>query len=78
MLIDTGAAFRRNRVLRPLWWRAKQLGIGDKLRAMNTTQGAQNADGLKPEERRELVERFEPEVVALEQLLQIELPAWHE
>jgi hypothetical protein len=77
-LIGTGAAFRRNRVLRPLWWRAKRLGIGDRLRAMNTTKGAANADGLDPAQRQTLIERFEPEVADLEELLQLDLAGWRQ
>lgn len=75
-LIDTGAAFRRQRMLRPIWWRVKRLGIGDRLRAMNTTPGAENADGLDPAQRSALMEQFEPEIAALEELLQTEFPGW--
>jgi hypothetical protein len=75
-LIDAGAAFRRNRLLRPLWWRAKRLGLGDRLRAINTASDEENAEGLGPAERRELAARFEPEIVALERLLDREFPEW--
>jgi len=74
-LIDTSTAFRRRRALRPLWWRAKRLGMGDRLRALNTVS-AERMEGLRTEERRFLLREFEPEIRALEKLLQIELPGW--
>jgi hypothetical protein len=73
-LIDTAATFRRRRALRPLWWTAKRLGAGDRLRQLNTRSGAR--DGLGPDERASLIRQLEPEVSALEELLDIELPAW--
>lgn len=75
-LIDSAAAFRRHRALRPLWWRVKKLGIGDRLRALNTAESAEATRGLDPEERQSLIQQFEPETRALEELLQMELPAW--
>jgi Sulfotransferase domain len=77
-LIDAAAAFRKRQALRPLWWRAKTLGMGDRLRALNTAQSAGTAEQLDPEERRSLIREFEPEVRALEKLLQIELPGWRQ
>ena len=77
-LIEAGAAFRRSRLLRPVWWRAKRLGLGDRLRAMNTSSDAGNAEGLEPSERSELLERFAPEVEALEQLLDRDLAEWRQ
>jgi sulfotransferase family protein len=76
-LIDTAAAFRRRRALRPLWWTAKRLGAGDRLRALNTRPGAGTRDGLEPEQRQSLVRQFEPDIRAMEELLQRELPGWH-
>jgi len=75
-LIDTSAAFRSRRALRPLWWRAKTLGLGDRLRALNTAQATERAEVLGPEERRFLIREFEPDITALERLLEIELPGW--
>lgn len=76
-LIDAAAAFRRNRVLRPLWWRAKKIGLGDRLRTMNTApEAGQAAEGLDPSERRSLIDAFEPEIEPLEELLGLDLSAW--
>jgi hypothetical protein len=75
-LIDTSAALSRRRALRPLWWRAKSLGLGDRLRALNTAQTTERPEGLDPEEHRSLIREFEPEIRALEKLLQMELPEW--
>jgi Sulfotransferase domain len=75
-LIDTSAALSRQRALRPLWWRAKRLGLGDRLRALNTAQSTVLPEGLDPEERRSLIREFEPEISALEKLLEMELPGW--
>ena len=75
-LLETAAAFRHRPALRPLWWQAKKLGIGDRLRSANTAQGGDKADGLDPEERRFLSEQLEPEIKDLEELLQLELPGW--
>jgi hypothetical protein len=74
-LIDVATAFRRQRMLRPLWWRLKRLGLGDRLRALNT-QAADQQDGLDPEERQSLIREFEDEIAPLEELLQMELPDW--
>jgi hypothetical protein len=73
-LIDTSATFKRRRALRLLWWWAKRLGIGDRLRALNTQNG--EAAALDPEERRSQIREFEPDVRDLEKLLQMELPKW--
>lgn len=75
-LLDSAGAFRRNRVLRPLWWRAKRLGLGDRLRSLNTSQAGKQPAALDPDERRSLAQEFEPEISGLEDLLQIELPHW--
>jgi hypothetical protein len=75
-LRDTADAFRHRPALRPLWWRAKRLGIGDRLRSMNTAEGDDSPDGLDPEERRSLSREFEPDIRDLEELLQMELPGW--
>ena len=75
-LIDSATAFRRSRALRPIWWRVKRMGIGDRLRALNTSESAEPAAGLDSIERHSLIERFEPETQALEKLLGMELPAW--
>jgi hypothetical protein len=77
-LLDTAAAFRHRPALRPLWWRAKRFGIGDRLRAVNTVQSGDRPDGLDPEERRTLSRQFEPEIRELEKLLHRELPAWRQ
>jgi hypothetical protein len=75
-LIDTGGAFRRSRFLRPIWWRAKQLGIGDRLRALNTTSEAANGGGLQAADRETLAAQFEPEIATLERLLDRDLSEW--
>jgi hypothetical protein len=75
-LLRTSAAVRRQRTLRPLWWTAKRIGLGDRLRALNTARATQGTDKLDPEQRRSLVREFEPEVTALEELLQTDLPQW--
>jgi hypothetical protein len=75
-LIDASGAFRTRRALRPLWWTAKRSGVGDRLRAFNTRHRAADADGLREDEREALMHEFEPDISALEQLLQRELPGW--
>jgi hypothetical protein len=77
-LRDIADAFRHRPALRPLWWQAKRLGIGDRLRSMNTTEGGDRPDGLDPEERHSLSQQFEPEIRDLEELLQIDLPGWRQ
>jgi hypothetical protein len=77
VLIDTAAWFRRRRVLRPLWWQAKRLGVGDRVRALNTAPSG-GEDGLDPEQRRSLIEEFEPDNEALETLLGVQLPGWRQ
>jgi hypothetical protein len=74
-LLEISAAVRNRRSLRPLWWMAKRLGIGDRLRALNTRPG-RGPNGLDPEERRALVREFEPDIRAIEDLLRTELPGW--
>ena len=73
-LIDSAKAFRTRRVLRPLWWTAKRVGAGDRLRAINTR--AQNPNGLAPQERAALIRNLEPDIADLEQILEQALPAW--
>jgi hypothetical protein len=75
LLLATSAAVRTRRPLRPLWWTAKRLGVGDRVRALNTAS-EERANGLAPEDRRLLLEEFAPDVRALEELLQTELPSW--
>jgi hypothetical protein len=75
-LIDVATAFRRQPVLRPLWWRVKRLGIGDRLRALNTRQRPDKQHGLTPEERQSLAREFEGEIPALEKLLDLDLQGW--
>jgi Sulfotransferase domain len=75
-LLDASGAFRTRRALRPLWWTAKRLGVGDRLRALNTRHRAANANGLRAGEREALIGELEPDISALEQLLQKELPGW--
>jgi hypothetical protein len=74
-LLGVSAAFRSRRPLRPLWWMAKRLGVGDRLRALNTRRG-RGPNGLDPGERRTLIHEFEPDIKALEDLLHMELPDW--
>jgi hypothetical protein len=75
-LIDASAAVRSRRALRPLWWTAKRMGAGDRLRALNTRRRAQQPNGLRVDEREALAQELEPDTRALEQLLQTELPTW--
>jgi hypothetical protein len=77
-LIDVARAFRTRRTLRPLWWTAKRLGAGDRLRALNTRDGADKQTGPAAEERQALIRDLEPDTRALEQLLQRELPGWRQ
>lgn len=77
-LLDTARAFRTRRALRPLWWTAKRLGAGDRLRALNTRDGAENAPEPGTEEREALIRDLEPDTRALEELLEKELPAWRQ
>jgi hypothetical protein len=72
-LISTATAFRKQRMLRPIWWRVKRLGIGDRLRAINT---APEAEGFGPELRQSLADELTPDVEALEELLGLDLSAW--
>jgi Sulfotransferase domain len=73
-LIDGAKAFRRRRALRPLWWTAKRIGAGDRLRAINTSP--HQPDGLAAEQRAALIHDFEPDTADLEQILERPLPAW--
>lgn len=75
-LIDVAAAFQRNRVLRPVWWRLKRLGLGDRVRALNTAGDGDKEPGLSPQERSFLAEHYEPEIAALEDLLGLDLSEW--
>jgi hypothetical protein len=75
-LLDTARAFRARRALRPLWWTAKRLGAGDRLRALNTRDGAKRPTELGTEEREALIRDLEPDTKALEELLEKELPGW--
>jgi hypothetical protein len=74
VLIDTARAFRTRRALRPLWWTAKRIGAGDRLRAINTR--TQNPNGLAPQERVALIDVLEPDIEDLEQILEQALPGW--
>lgn len=73
-LIDGAKALRRRRALRPLWWTAKRIGAGDRLRAINTSP--QQPDGVSAEQRADLIHDFEPDIADLEQILERPLPAW--
>lgn len=75
-LLEISATFGNRRPLRPVWWMAKRLGIGDRLRALNTRRNG--SGGLDPEDRRTLICEFEPDIRVLEDLLQIELSAWRQ
>jgi hypothetical protein len=75
-LSDASGVFRTRRALRPLWWTAKRSGVGDRLRALNTRNRALDANEFGAEERHALVRELEPDINALEQLLQKELPEW--
>lgn len=76
LLLDASGAFRRRKALRRLWWTAKRLGLGDRVRALNTRRGEALPDRLDPAERSRLIPRFEPDIRALEELLHRELPGW--
>jgi hypothetical protein len=77
VLIHTAGAFRTRRSLRSIWWTAKRLGLGDRLRAVNSRgNGTAEANGLLPADRERLLDELEPEVAAVEQLLEVELPDW--
>jgi Sulfotransferase family len=65
-LIDASGAFRTRGALRPLWWTAKRLGVGDRLRALNTRNRAADANGLRAEEREALIRELEPALDVLE------------
>lgn len=75
VLLRTAATFRGRTPLRTVWWTAKRLGFGDRLRALNT-RGDTPQDGLDPQERQALVREFDADIAALEELLERELPAW--
>jgi hypothetical protein len=77
-LLDGARAFRTRRRLRPLWWAAKRMGAGDLLRALNTRRDGQAATRLQPAERAALLRELEPDVCAVERLLERDLPAWRE
>jgi hypothetical protein len=76
VLMRTAGAFRSRRSLRRVWWAAKTLGVGDRVRALNTRGDPASSNGLDPEERRRLLAEFDPDVRALEELLHVELPGW--
>jgi hypothetical protein len=75
-LIDASGAFRTRRPLRPVWWTVKRLGVGDRLRALNTRPRGADTNGLGSDEREAMIRELEPDISALEQLLQRELPGW--
>jgi hypothetical protein len=75
-LLDSSAALRKRRSTRSVWWAAKRLGLGDRVRAVNTRSGALEQNGLSLEDRRSLIECFEADIEALEALLQRKLPEW--
>jgi sulfotransferase family protein len=76
VLQGTAGAFRSRRSLRRIWWVAKRVGVGDRLRALNTRRGADSTNGLDRAERERLVREFDSDVSALEDLLHVELPGW--
>jgi hypothetical protein len=73
-MLELAEAFRHRRALRPVWWMAKKSGIGDRVRALNTR--TEESTRLDPEDRRVLMRELEPDVGVLEDLLDLELPAW--
>jgi Sulfotransferase domain len=73
-LLDGSKAFRTRRALRPLWWTAKRIGAGDRLRAINTS--TQERNGIGAEQRAALIHDFEQDIVELEHILERSLPAW--
>lgn len=73
-LLRASAAVRGNRRLRPLWWTLKRAGLGDRLRALNTTPGEDRA--LGPATREQLLSRFDADVTAVERLVGTALPEW--
>jgi hypothetical protein len=74
-VIDAAAALRTRPALRPVWWTAKRLGLGDRVRALNT-RPADGASGLEAPEREALMRELEPDIRALEQLLHRQLHGW--
>jgi hypothetical protein len=77
-LLGASGAFRRRRPLRRIWWMAKTLGLGDRLRALNTRRRSAQLDGLDPADRRLLLREFDSDISALETLLGKELPSWRQ
>jgi hypothetical protein len=73
-LLDASKVFRTRRALRPVWWTAKRIGAGDRLRAINTSTPERN--GIGAEQRAALIHDFEPDIVELEHILERSLPAW--
>lgn len=76
LLGAAAGAFRTRRSLRRLWWVGKRLGMGDRVRALNTRRDAHASNGLDPAERELLLRELDPDVTALERLLHVELPGW--
>lgn len=76
VLLGTSATVRSRKPLRPLWWTAKRIGMGDRLRALNTVRDPEATNGLDPEERRLLIGEFDQDIRHLEELLHVELPTW--
>ena len=77
-LLDASATLRRHSSTRPVWWLAKRLGLGDRVRALNTDPGSEGRNDLDPLERRALIRQSEDDIRALEVLLGRELPQWRQ
>ena len=75
LLLRASAGVRRHRAIRQVWWTAKRLGFGDRIRSLNTTR-AEPAAVFDPKERRSLLQEFEPDIAAVEALVQRKLPEW--
>jgi hypothetical protein len=75
-LLDASKVFRTRRALRPVWWTAKRIGAGDRLRAINTS--TQERNGIGAEQRAALIHDFEPDIVDLERILERSLPSWRQ
>ena len=59
-----------------VWWNAKKLGFGSRLRALNSLQSGRKNSDLSPESRHRLVDLFKEETLALEVLVGKELGEW--
>ena len=77
-LLEASAASRRHRSTRPAWWLAKKMGLGDRVRSLNTRDDEEGRPSLDPVERRALIRESEPDIRALEDVLARKLPEWRQ